>query len=178
MMETNQKVFKLTSFLLQYPTQQWLNEILTIKLEVDELHDSMSKLYLQSFLHYVETTPFQTLCENYVQTFDYHGIVTLHLTYNVFKDSRQRGEALIKLKQMFQQSNMEITTDELPDYLPLILEFLSVAKDDQMEPILKMHHKSIEKLHEDLASADSDYHFILKAVCEVLNRKLARKDVS
>mgnify|MGYP001193045069 FL=1 len=176
MMEQHQKVYKIASTLLQYPTEEWLRGIEDIKLELKEMDDSFTKMYLNSFLFYVESTPFDELCEKYVATFDYHGIVTLHLTYHVFKDSRKRGEALVKLRNVFNESQFETITEELPDYLPLILEFLSVANEDQMQQVLKLHYKSMEKLHDDLMREDSEYHFILKAINTVSEEKL--KNVS
>src|SRR5690625_1160399 len=171
-MKVDQKVYKIASILLQYPTEEWLKGIEEVKQEVAVMEHSLAKMYFNSFLFYVESTPFDEICEKYVYTFDYHGIVTLHLTYHVFKDSRQRGEALVKLRNVFQESNLEVTTDELPDYLPLILEFLSVASEKQMEYVLKLHYKSMEKLHKDLRKEDSEYHFILKAINEVSLQKL------
>ena len=177
-MEKHQKVYKITSFLLQYPTAEWVNSLKEIKSEIKKMNDPVVTMYLNSFLHYVETTPFDELCEKYVYTFDYHGFVTLHLTYPVFKDSRQRGEALVKLKNAFKESNVEELTEELPDYLPLILEFLSIANEKQMHYVLKLHYKSMEKLHENLVKEDSEFHFILKAINQVSLQQLENKDVS
>src|SRR5699024_7401142 len=103
-------------------------------------------------------------------TFDFHGIVTLNLTYTVFKDSRKRGEALVKLRQMFYDSNLSAETEELPDYLPMILEFLAMADEKYIHQVLKLHLNSIKKLEKDLAENDSPYHFLLKAVTEVSHR--------
>src|SRR5690625_4880546 len=150
MMKLHQKVYKISSTLLQYPTEEWIKSIDEIKFELNSLDETVAKTHLNSLLSYVESTPLQTLCEKYVYTFDYHGIVTLHLTYHVFKDSRQRGEALVKLRNIFQESNLLALTDELPDYLPLILEFLAVATTEQMNYVLKLHYNSMIKLHDDL----------------------------
>lgn len=177
-MKTDQKVFKIASMLLQYPSKEWMEEMPIVKLEIDQIHDSLAKMYLHTFIHYLEATPFNELCEKYVYTFDYHGIATLHLTYPVFKDSRQRGEALVKLRQLFKAAEVEAATDELPDYLPLILEFLSLAKEEQITEILKLHYKSIERLHDDLVKEDSEYHFVLKAIKVISEQKLENKDVS
>lgn len=175
-MEKHQKVFKIASILLQYPTEEWLRGVEEIKLELKTMDDSLTKMYFNSFLYYVESTPFIELCERYVATFDYHGIVSLHLTYHVFKDSRQRGEALVQLRNIFKQSDFETITEELPDYLPLILEFLSVANEEQMQQVLKLHYKSMEKLHDDLMKENNEYHFILKAINNVSEQKI--KNVS
>ncbi|MDY0408259.1 nitrate reductase molybdenum cofactor assembly chaperone [Virgibacillus soli] len=177
-MKTNQKVFKLASALLHYPDKTWLKEVAYIEAEINSIEEPVIRSYLQSFLHYMKSTSFDQLCENYVYTFDFHGIVTLNLTYHVFKDSRKRGEALVQLRKIFKESKLEAKSDELPDYLPLILEFLSVAKDEQAVDLLKLHIKSIQKLDQTLTENDSPYHFLLKAVQDVAYRTLQNKHVS
>src|SRR5690625_4230043 len=129
-MEVHQKAYKIASILLQYPTDIWLSNIHAIETEVNKVaHPSMTT-HFNHFIDYVKSNPLLTLCERYVETFDYHGIVTLHLTYNVFKDSRKRGEALIELQRLYKKVDLEKTYAELPDYLPLILEFLAIVESE------------------------------------------------
>src|SRR5690625_189735 len=129
-MKAHQKVFKLLSVLLQYPEREWIKEIPMMALEIEQLNDAYLQKNFTAFFDYLKHTDFDQLCENYVNTFDYHGIVTLHLTYNVFKDSRKRGEALIELQRLFKTVDLEKTSAELPDYLPLILEFLAIVESE------------------------------------------------
>src|SRR5690625_5720034 len=147
-------------------------------LEIKQLNYSVIQKNFEVFFDYMNNTPFDQLCENYVNTFDYHGVTTLHLTYNVFKDSRKRGEALIELQRLFQTVDLEKTSTELPDFLPLILEFLSIAEKEQIQQLLKLHRQSIEKLHDDLKKKDSVYHFLLKAMNEISMQQLQSEDVS
>src|SRR5690625_2431206 len=129
-MKAHQKVFKLLSVLLQYPEREWIKEIPMMALEIEQLNDTYLQKNFTAFFDYLKHTEFDQLCENYVNTFDYHGIVTLHLTYNVFKDSRKRGEALIELQRLYKKVDLEKTYAELPDYLPLILEFLAIVESE------------------------------------------------
>ncbi|WP_163969796.1 nitrate reductase molybdenum cofactor assembly chaperone [Oceanobacillus halotolerans] len=165
-MKTHQKVYKIASTFLHYPEKEVLDTLPEVKKEIDKIENPTVNAYLKSFVYYLESTPFDKLCEDYVYTFDFHGIATLNLTYNVFKDSRERGEALVKLRQIFNDTDLEAETDELPDYLPLILEFLSLAEDEYVERLLKLHFNSMKKVDQDLAENDSPYHFLLKATID------------
>lgn len=177
-MKLHQKVYKITSLFLQYPQKEWFDELPEIKAEIQTLENPMAKAYLTSFIHYLETTPYIQICENYVNTFDYHGITSLYLTYNVFKDSRDRGEALVKLRRLFADSDLETESEELPDYLPMILEFLSEAEEQYIHRMLKLHLNSIIKAEKDLVENDSSYHFLLKASIEVSRHVLKNEKVS
>lgn len=177
-MKAHQKVFKLTSTFLLYPTREWVEELTELKKEVASLDSLLAKNYLMAFLHYVETHDYEQLCEDYVYTFDFHGCTTLNLTYNVFKDSRKRGSALIKLREIFSDSNLEAESDELPDFLPMILEFLAVAEHKYVLRLLGLHYNSLKHLENELVKNDRQYHFLLKAVIEVSRNILQKEKVS
>jgi len=66
----------------------------------------------------------------YVATFDFHEPASLYLTAHELGDSRRRGQALIELRALLRTAGFEETGDELPDYLPLLLEFLAHAPAD------------------------------------------------
>src|SRR5690625_2375288 len=165
-MKAHRKVFKLTSTLMLYPERQWIEQLPAVKEEILSYNNSLVNSYLNSFIHYMETTSFEQLCLNYVYTFDFHGVTTLNLTYNVFKDSRKRGEALVKLRQILSDSDLEAESDELPDYLPMILEFVAVADKIHATRLLKLHMNSSKHLEQELVKNDSTYHFLLKAIIE------------
>lgn len=63
----------------------------------------------------------------YVATFDFDESAALYLTAHELGDSRRRGQALIELRKLLRAAGFEQTTAELPDYLPLLLEFLAQA---------------------------------------------------
>lgn len=177
-MKAHQKVFKLASTLLLYPEREWIEQLPQVKEEISTIDNSVAKSYLMSFIYYFETTPFEQLCLNYVYTFDFHGVTTLNLTYNVFKDSRERGEALVKLRQILSDADLKAESDELPDYLPMILEFVAVANEKYVIRLLKLHFNSLKHLDEDLVKNDSEYHFLLKAIIEVAMNSLQNEQVS
>lgn len=178
MMNQNQKICKMTAFLLEYPSESLLEELSAMEEEADSFQNKQIRQQFKRFFDYVKSESLHQLCENYVYTFDYHGIVSLHLTYGVFKDSRKRGEALVKLKELYQDEQLMAITDELPDYLPLILEFLSMASDKQSKQLKKLHHQSISKLYKDLKEKDNPYQYLLNNIHAIFSAHLANEDVS
>ncbi|MBM4763384.1 nitrate reductase molybdenum cofactor assembly chaperone [Bacillus sp. B15-48] len=165
-MNRKRMVYSLISSLLQYPNQEWQeleNELFD---EVSRISAEPVRVPLLRFLSYLKDTPFDKLCENYVNTFDFYEKTTLYLTHMVFKDNRERGNILIQLRQEFYQSGVEIVSDELPDYLPLILEFASIAPEGQAEKILRLHKRAIDHLQLELQGIDSPYRFLMTACME------------
>ena len=67
--------------------------------------------------------------ERYVALFDRRRSVSLHLYEHVHGESRDRGQAMVRLAQLYRLHGLEIAARELPDYLPLYLEFLSVLPE-------------------------------------------------
>src|SRR5699024_9028867 len=133
------------------------------------------KKRFNAFFDYIRGTGLDQLCENYVYTFDYHGIASLHLTYKVFKDSRKRGEALVQLRKIFGEANLTSPVDELPDYLPLILEFLTIAEKGHIQQLVKLHQQAIQRLYDDLVKETSIYRFLLENILVIFEQHLANK---
>lgn len=77
--------------------------------------------------------------EDYVALFDRGRAVSLHLFEHVHGESRDRGQAMVDLRDRYEAKGLEIAAKELPDYLPLFLEYLSVlppaqAADELAQP--------------------------------------------
>ena len=85
---------------------------------------------LQAVLRLVFVAAGRRAPPHYVDAFDFSKQCSLHLTYHVHGDRRQRGLAMLKLKQAYRAAGFEPPGDELPDYLPLMLEFAALAPDD------------------------------------------------
>ncbi len=63
----------------------------------------------------------------YVETFDRGRANSLHLFEHVHGDSRDRGPAMIDLAQTYERAGLYLAPGELPDYLPVVLEFVSTS---------------------------------------------------
>lgn len=71
-----------------------------------------------------ERDPYE-LEERYVELFDRTRALSLHLFEHVHGDSRERGQAMVDLQSIYRRAGFELVSNELPDYLPAMLEFLS-----------------------------------------------------
>ncbi|MFI3191022.1 nitrate reductase molybdenum cofactor assembly chaperone [Crenothrix sp. D3] len=74
---------------------------------------------------------------DYVELFDRGRFLSLHIFEHVHGESRDRGQAMVNLLQMYEAHGFEMSTRELPDYIPLFLEFL--AQQEQPEAVQLLH---------------------------------------
>jgi nitrate reductase molybdenum cofactor assembly chaperone NarJ/NarW len=174
-MNQSQVVYKLSSILLHYPEKEWKEYLTELYEETSLIDDVGLRGKIENFLDYLDRTSMEKLCQNYVLTFDFNDRSTLYLTYSVFKDNRERGPALVKLRNEFLQAGADLESDELPDYLPLILEFASITETDKSAKILKLHFRAIERLCLELESMNSPYNYLLGA-CVLCIKQLRSND--
>ena len=142
--------YKLLSLLLQYPTA----ELHAAGLESDEVGP---------FLDWWSHTPLDELQASYVETFDFQRRHALYLTYHGFGDRRQRGMALLALKQRYAAAGLRLLDGELPDYLPVVLEACAIAPELGVE-ILARHREPIELVRSSLHAEGSPWAPLLDAV--------------
>ncbi|MBW8348887.1 nitrate reductase molybdenum cofactor assembly chaperone [Bacillus sp. IITD106] len=176
-MNQKQKVYSLVSTLLQYPEPEWKKELQELDV-AQEFSDESIRIPLLRFFTYIKNTPFHELCENYVYTFDFYDKTTLYLTHTVFKDNRDRGSVLAQLRQQMLELGMEFTTEELPDYLPLVLEFASLVSEKDSAHILNLHLRSIKNLELELQGIDSPYRHLVAACIHCIEMAEENEKVS
>lgn len=107
--------------------------------------------------------------EEYCRTFDFDRRASLHLTYHTFGDRRQRGLELVKLKRRYAEAGLELQGSELPDYLPVMLEFAALDPV-QGEALLNEHRPALELVRARLHERDSPYAPTLDRIVESLPR--------
>jgi len=95
--------------------------------------------------------------ELYVDTFDRGRRTSLNLFEHVHGDSRDRGQAMVDLLEMYRAAGIEPDTDQLPDYLPAFLEFLSVLPPREAREHLRSVTHLLRAVGSVLASRKSDY---------------------
>ncbi|WP_043630715.1 nitrate reductase molybdenum cofactor assembly chaperone [Nonomuraea candida] len=106
------------------------------------------------------------LAAHYVETFDLQRRCCLYLTYYTDGDTRRRGESLAALKARYRAAGWELLEDELPDFLPVLLEF--AALDPAGVALLREHRAGLELLRAALAERGSPYADVVGAVCDGL----------
>jgi nitrate reductase delta subunit len=155
---------KLLSLLLQYPS----DELLAARAELDAADGTAGPV--RAFLDWWAEADPADLRQAYVETFDFTRRNSLYLTYHVHGDRRQRGVALLRLKQRYAAARLELLDGELPDYLPVMLEFAALAPDDIGTAALAESRDAIELVRAGLHDDGSPYALLLDAVAGLLPR--------
>lgn len=156
--------WRLCSLLLEYPDA----ELADAQQELEA--EAASYPAIARFLVARRGRPLEELRREYVETFDFDRRASLHLTYHTHGDRRQRGLELVRLKRRFAEAGLPLTGSELPDYLPVLLEFADLAPDGKGEALLAELRGPIELVRSALAAKGSPYALLLDAVCERLPR--------
>lgn len=103
----------------------------------------------------------------YVETFDRGRARSLHLFEHVHGESRDRGQAMVELQNVYRENGFDIDVPELPDYLPLFLEFLSSRPPEEALGWLEEVVHLIELLHARLAEEGSSYAALVAPLLEL-----------
>jgi len=160
------QIYKLLSALLDYPNQDLvehlpeLRQFVAQNLEIDHAEREA----LQNFLTHLQSMSVTELQADYVKTFDMTAEHSLHLTHHLFGDDKNRGPALIDLGELYKDYGVEVVTNELPDYLPLILEFTAYLDDNEATVFLSDAKKVLGVLTENLQKAGSPYAALLSII--------------
>ena len=162
--------YKLLSVLLRYPDAAVVDARDEIREAMEALPDTPARRSLGEFGRYLDGAGPGELAQAYVETFDLHRRTSLYLTYYVHGDTRKRGMALLRLKRLYAAAGLEPATGELPDYLPLMLEFAALAPDGLGETLLREHRPALELLRHGLGDVRSPYAHLLEALTSSLPR--------
>jgi nitrate reductase delta subunit len=109
----------------------------------------------------------QDLRREYVETFDFDRRATLYLTFHTHGDRRQRGIELIRLKRRYAESGLVLAEGELPDFLPVLLEFAALDPA-RGEPLLVELREPVELVRRRLHERGSRYAPLLDALVATL----------
>jgi len=165
-----QPPYALLSVLLRYPDERLVEAHEELAAAVAELPRSEPRAALARFLAHVEGRSALELAQEYVETFDLRRRTSLYLGWYLHGDTRKRGMALLRLKRLYAAAGVEQTGGELPDYLPLVLEFCSLAPAEVAERLLREHRAPLELLRRGLREAASPYADVVDALCACLPR--------
>ncbi len=164
--------YKLASVLLQYPSAA-LFDGLDVLDDVAAHCPRASRGPFAHFLAWLRATPPTEVAQHYVQTFDLRRRCALYLTYYRYGDTRKRGMAMLRFKASYRRARFAPTDAELPDYLPLVLEFAALAPAGV--DLLRSCRADLELLRRGLDQAGSPYAHVVEAVCAELPRMRKRE---
>jgi nitrate reductase molybdenum cofactor assembly chaperone NarJ/NarW len=166
---TPHELFEAASLLLRYPSPDVLDRDAEIAAAVAGLPSRLREPLQRFLAHRRETQPID-LEQEYVETFDTRRRSTLNISYYLYGDTRRRGVALLRLKRMYAAAGLLLESDELPDHLPVMLEFAALAPDGYGEHVLQEHRVGIELLLLSLRDGGRPHADVLAAVSAALPR--------
>lgn len=160
------KTFKALSLLLSYPSEELQKAIPDIQqLLRDERLITPSDLHdLVPLLEQLETSDLYDLQERYVLLFDRSRTLSLNLFEHIHGESRDRGGAMVDLLEMYRTGGMDLCGFELPDHLPVLLEYLSTRPLTEAQPILADAGHILVALHERLTRRGTPYAAVLGTI--------------
>ncbi|MBT2217395.1 nitrate reductase molybdenum cofactor assembly chaperone [Virgibacillus dakarensis] len=163
-----QTSYQLIAFILQYPDRSAVEAIPEIKDAINELTDRDVRYQLGTFINRVQQLTYEEWIDHYIEYFDFGKITNLYVTYLKLGEQRERGLELLKLKKFYASNGYEISDKELPDYLPLMLEFCGHVSVAVSTELLGMYLGNIEEIRTQLQKAESDYVYVLDALLSVM----------
>jgi nitrate reductase delta subunit len=161
-------VYKLCSLLLSYPDEELTAARRDIVAATEGLPRSTARDSLARFCDWWSTTDPLEVAQHYVEVIDLHKRSGLYMTFYGDGDRRERGSALLRLKRLYRAGGLPLEGSELPDYLPVMLEFAASAPRGRGTLVLREHRQALELLRLGLREQGSPYAELLDAVCSTL----------
>ena len=165
-MRRGSAVHQAASLLLRYPGPEWPGRLAAVAEATAGLPGDEAES-LRKFCAQVAAEPPMDFAARYITTFDRSRRRTLHLTYFTDGDTRRRGESLLRWRSLYLDHGWQPPDDELPDFLPLALEFAARCPEAG-RAALQDHRAALELLRMALADYGSPYAEVLSAVCRTL----------
>ena len=163
------RTLKALSLILSYPTkelQQAMPEIGGV-LSAERRLTAAARRALRPLLDELQTRDIYDLEEQYVMLFDRSRALSLNLFEHVHGESRDRGGAMVSLVETYREKGFEPATSELPDHLPVLLEFLSTRPADEAREILADAAHIFEVLNTRLVRRESPYGAVFAALFQL-----------
>jgi nitrate reductase molybdenum cofactor assembly chaperone NarJ/NarW len=167
------RTLRVLAHLLRYPDAAF-------RAHTDELQSELHKeaalpaarlAELDALLKHLGASPALDVESEYVELFDRGRRTALHLFEHVHGDSRDRGPAMIDLIQTYEKAGLYLGPSELPDYLPVVLEFASTQPPQQAREFMGEIAHIVRAIFSALAGRQSPYASVLAAVLEIAGEK-------
>ncbi|RDU99391.1 nitrate reductase molybdenum cofactor assembly chaperone [Trinickia dinghuensis] len=159
-------IYAAFSVMLDYPDEGLIDALDSIESLVRDARHLPEAVCaeLDRFFRYLRERDLLTLQENYVALFDRSRAASLHLFEHVHGESRDRGQAMVDLLRMYEQRGLYLRSGELPDYLPVFLEYLSRLPANEAKDLLGETGEILRALAQQLAKRGSHYSCVVGAL--------------
>ncbi len=172
--------YKALSALLSYPTEE-------IKAAAADLHKAIldealapawALRQIARLIEYFKSLDIYELQERYVFLFDRTRSLSLHLFEHVHGESRDRGQAMVDLKTLYAEGGLEIGASELPDFLPLFLEYLSTRPAEEARLLLAEPLSVIAAIKERLEKRKTPYLAVFRILESIAGREPSQTELN
>jgi nitrate reductase delta subunit len=173
------KTFKVLGLLLSYPRPEWLDHLDDFKALLLE-ENFLPKKQLKSLVVFIDdlkATDVFSAQEEYVSTFDRGRSHCLHLFEHIHGESRDRGQALVNLLDAYEEKGFFIDQAELPDFIPLFLEFLSLCPVNEAVALLGEPIDVMASIGTRLHKRDSSYAVLFDALVALSKVKPSQEKI-
>jgi len=160
------KTFRVLAALLTYPKEEIVAAAPSFKAALDEEDVVPARLRprLDRLIDELTERDLYDLQERYILLFDRSKSLSLHLFEHVHGEGRDRGQAMVDLQEVYAKNGLLISASELPDFMPLFLEFLSTLDDTEARDFLGQPLHVIVALKERLRRRKSVYAAVFRAI--------------
>lgn len=174
------RTFMALSALLSYPSAELQQAVPEIRetLQADILIPARIVGEVLSLVDELQVRDLYDLQERYVLLFDRTRSLSLHLFEHVHGESRDRGQAMIDLKSQYEQAGLLMAAAELPDFLPLFLEYLAALPPRHACELLGQPAHIFAALAERLRKRKSPYEGVFRALIALSAVRPKDEDVS
>jgi len=161
--EQRARVHMLASLLLDYPDAAWFARLPQLRTHLAALPDEVVAP-ITEFLDAATAAGELAWQRLYVTTFDLKRKCSLYLSYYATGDTRRRGVALVTFLEAYRAAGWEFDSDDLPDFLPAVLEFSARSDSDIADALIASHREGIEVLRAALEGMDSPWAGLVRAI--------------
>lgn len=163
----DQLTFLAASWCLSYPDELLVERVPLMRAALGEFSGASGPFAV--VLGRLETMKLMALQSEYVQEFDLGKRHALHLSYWTDGDTRRRGEVLGAFKKVYRgQDTLVDTRGELPDFLPMVLEYAATVDMATGKELLQAYRPSLELIKFGLLRDDLPHAEIVQAICNAL----------
>lgn len=150
---------KALSLSLSYPTEELQKAMPAIAdvFAADPRLPLATRAALEALAYQLAHSDLYDLQESYVMLFDRSRTLSLNLFEHVHGESRERGGAMVSLIETYREGGFEPATSELPDHLPVLLEFLSTRPFAEAQETLADAAHILDALATRLVRRESGY---------------------
>jgi nitrate reductase molybdenum cofactor assembly chaperone NarJ/NarW len=159
------KLLKLLSLSLAYPDPAVVEALPEMESAAAGIADSQARERLSDFMSRLKAQPLLALQEHYTAVFDMNPSASLNLTYHLMGDREDRGRALVELIEVYRQAGFEPAVNDLPDFLPLLLEFLAAVPQAETHALVQRCLSTVPAIAGRLNENGSLYAAPLEVLC-------------